>query len=595
MKKNYYRTSIIVLLILRLNEFTKKSKLIRSALLNLTSFANRKPIKIQYISVLVIISNILNAQLSELGNLNLGEVHGNFQTDAQYYVADSSIGAKPAPEKMLMNGFANIIYTKGKFTAGIRYESYLNVRQGFDSRYQGTGIPYRYATYKSDQLEVTVGSFYQQFGNGFILRSYEDRGLGFDNALDGIRLKYEVFKGIYLTGLTGKQRSFMTQGPGIVRGFDGEIQLNDAIKYMSEKKLIITIGGSFVSRYQKDENQTLVLPENVGASAARFKISRNNFAINGEYAYKINDPNAANGYVYKPGEAILLAANYAKKGLAISASASRTDNMNFRSDREASVNNLLINYTPALCKQHTYSLMSFYPYSSQPNGEYQFSGEVSSKILKKSNHKLDITLNYSGSNNLDTTHLNHITDSTLQGYQINSYNIGKTLLYRDFYIEVNQKFGKKIKLSVMYSHQQYNNKYLKGASDAGSVTIYSHIAVADITYKIKSEKAIRIELQHLSTKQDKQNWAYALAEYTINSNWFVAVLDQYNYGNKHADANGSYDKRFHYYNLSAGYNKNANRITLSYGKQRAGIFCVGGICRQVPASNGITLSITSSF
>ncbi|MES2307985.1 MAG: DUF6029 family protein, partial [Verrucomicrobiota bacterium] len=51
------------------------------------------------------------------------------------------------------------------------------------------------------------------------------------------------------------------------------------------------------------------------------------------YASKINDPNAANGYLYKKGEALLVAANYAKKGFAVSVTASRTDNMNFRSDR----------------------------------------------------------------------------------------------------------------------------------------------------------------------------------------------------------------------------------------------------------------------
>ena len=34
---------------------------------------------------------------------------------------------------------------------------------------------------------------------------------------------------------------------------------------------------------------------------------------------------------------------------------------------------------------------------------------------------------------------------------------------------------------------------------------------------------------------------------------------------------------------------------LSYGKQREGIICVGGVCRQVPAANGFSVTITSSF
>jgi hypothetical protein len=533
-------------------------------------------------------SNNFVAQIN-LSNLpNLGEIHGNFQATAQYYVPDSTIGAPDVPEKMLMNGFANIIYTKGKFTAGIRYESYLNALQGFDARYQGNGIQYRFATYKSDALEVTVGNFYQQFGNGLILRSYEERGLGFDNALDGIRLKYEVVKGLYLTGLTGKQRSFMTQGPGIVRGFDGELQINEAFKKLAEKKFRLTLGGSFVSRYQKDEDPALVLPENVGASSGRFEFNYEDFRLNGEYAYKINDPNSANlnGKIYKPGDAQVIMASYAKKGIAFSASAIRADNMNFRSDRDASLNNLLLNYTPAFNKNHTYSLLTFYPYASQPNGEFQFSGEVNAKLIKKPKWKMDITVNYSGSNNLDTTKLTAATDSTLQGYTVNSYGPGKEVFFRDFYVELNQKFGKKFKASLMYSHQIYNKSVIQ---KAGFPTIHSDIVVADLTYRLKGEGTVRLEMQNLSTNDDHQDWAQVMIEYTVNSHWFIAALDQYNYGNEHIS------ERYHYPSATVGYNKNANRITLSYGKQRAGIFCVGGICRLVPASNGITLTVTSSF
>ena len=39
-----------------------------------------------------------------------------------------------------MNGFLNLIYTKDKFTAGLRYEAYQNVLQGFDPGYAGEGF-----------------------------------------------------------------------------------------------------------------------------------------------------------------------------------------------------------------------------------------------------------------------------------------------------------------------------------------------------------------------------------------------------------------------------------------------------------------------
>ena len=89
--------------------------------------------------------------------------------------------------------------------------------------------------------------------------------------------------------------------------------------------------------------------------------------------------------------------------------------------------------------------------------------------------------------------------------------------------------------------------------------------------------------------EDQGNWATALVEYTISPSWFFAVLDQFNYGNQEAE------KRIHYLFGSVGYIHNANRFSISYGRQRAGIFCVGGVCRVVPASNGLTFSMTSTF
>jgi hypothetical protein len=80
-----------------------------------------------------------------------------------------------------------------------------------------------------------------------------------------------------------------------------------------------------------------------------------------------------------------------------------------------------------------------------------------------------------------------------------------------------------------------------------------------------------------------------LVEYTMAPHWFVAVYDAYNYGNHHSDM------RIHYTTASVGYMKNSTRIQLSYGKSMEGVICVGGVCRVVPATNGLSLSITSSF
>ena len=81
----------------------------------------------------------------------------------------------------------------------------------------------------------------------------------------------------------------------------------------------------------------------------------------------------------------------------------------------------------------------------------------------------------------------------------------------------------------------------------------------------------------------------ALVEYTISPNWFFAFQDMYNYGNENES------KRLHYINFNIGYLKGSTRFEIGYGKKREGIFCVGGVCKLVPSSNGLNLSITSSF
>ena len=528
--------------------------------------------------------------LNKIKETDLGEIHGNFQGTAQYYIPDSTIGAAEVPERMLFNGFANVLYTRGKFTAGLRYENYLNALQGYPSGFKGTGIMYRFVTYKADFLEITAGSFYEQFGNGLILRTYEERNLGLDNALDGARIKAQPVKGMYIKGFIGKQRSFFTLGPGIVRGIDGEIQINELFPSLANKKLIFGIGGGFVSKFQEDEDPVLILPKNVGSQAIRFNLSRNNFSLNGEYAYKINDPSLDNNFIYKAGNATLLQAVYAGRGFALSVSGSRIENMSFRSDRNAQLTNLLLNYVPALNKQHTYSLLTFYPYASQSKGEMEFSTELKYKFKKGSalggTYGTELLINFSGSNSIDTTTIPADLDKRKKGYTSRYFIIGNQIYFRDLYVEINKKFNKKWKASFVYSYQVYNKDVIQ---KPGGGMIYSNIAVVDLTYKLNKGGSILMQAQNLATRQDKQDWAFLLFEYWVNSHWYMAATDQYNYGNLNED------ERYHYYNVSTGYVKDANRIELSYGKQREGIFCVGGVCRNVPASNGVTLTITSSF
>ena len=223
-----------------------------------------------------------------LAQNNSGEIHGDFDLSLQTYNEDESIGALATDEVMLNNAYLNLLYTKGKFTVGVRYESYLNALKDFDPRYNGNGIPYRFAQYNNDGLEITAGSFYEQFGSGLILRSYEEKKLGIENSMDGIRLRYSPISGVYLKTFIGRERKFFEYSNGIVRGADGEININDILKLTTKTKALL--GGSVVSRFQNATNPNFNIPENVSAFAGRINIVSGGLNWYSEYAYKINDP-----------------------------------------------------------------------------------------------------------------------------------------------------------------------------------------------------------------------------------------------------------------------------------------------------------------
>jgi hypothetical protein len=542
-----------------------------------------------------------------------GKVTGNFQMDVQASKEDSIIGAEKVSEKLLMNAFTNILYTNGDFSAGMRFEAYLNPILGFDPQYKGAGLAYRFASYKKDYLEITAGNFYEQFGNGLIFRSYEERNLGLDNAMDGLKVIARPIKGVALKTVVGKQRYYWqkiweSDNFGLVRGIDAEVSINSLFKKLEQSPLQIIAGGSYVSVFDRAEdrfiidpisgdNYKLTMPENIGSAAARLQMSYKAFNLNAEYAQKGQDPNAVNGYIFHKGEAAYLSLGYAAKGLGVNISAKRIDNMSYKSKRGETGNMLNVNYLPALTRQHSYSLFAMYPYATQVNGEMGIQADIIYKLKKNTflggKYGADLKLNYSIANSIDKEYvqLNPAGNyEGTEGYSSSFFKAGDELYFEEFNFELGKKLSSDFKLNLMYSYQTFNPIAI---GHQGEKFVYANIFAADLTQKLKNRSSLRYEVQLLLTKQNYGEWAagdwiQGTIEYNLGGKFFIAATDQWNYGKLQGD-------KVHYYNFAVGYTKGTTRVQLSYGKQREGIICIGGVCRMVPASNGLFATITSSF
>ena len=236
-------------------------------------------------------------------------------------------------------------------------------------------------------------------------------------------------------------------------------------------------------------------------------------------------------------------------------------------------------------------MASFYPYACQPNGEVGFQADIYYKFKRGTalggKYGTDIKLNASVATALNEKPVNGETmhEMGTQGYKAGLFAVSDSIYFVDANIEISHKFNKHFKATLMYMYQQYNQAVVEGHGDF----IKAHIVVGDFTYMFLKKHALRLEVQYMNTKQDDGDWLMGTLEYTFAPQWFVSVADLWNVGNPDPG------KRLHYYYVSAAYVHDALRIALSYGRIREGIMCAGGVCRTLPASNGLMLTITSTF
>jgi hypothetical protein len=565
---------------------------------------NKSIATIALVSICVFFSGISSAQTST--DPAPGIVSGNVSILFQSYQEDSLIGAVVPDSKSGFNAFSNINYNQGNFSAGFRYESYLNSVLGFPGRFKGSGLGYRYARWVDNErgVDITIGNFYEQFGSGIILRSYEARNLGLDNALDGFRIILTPIKPLKVKMLYGKQRldfdSELINGDGIIRGIDAELSINELIPTFTDSKLKITPTYSFVSRFQEGGNivkDTLILelPQNVGAWDYGVTMQYEMWKFGVSRTKKINDPSADNGYIYKEGEALMYFLTGNIKDVSFLLQRSTTDNMSFRSDRDLLLFDAPINNIPTITKTHTYNLAAtLYPYATVINGESSFRGELYYNLKRGSTlggkYGTKMNLVFATSYSLDTTNFGREEGrpDLVYGYQRNSWGFGDSLNVQDISFEIERKFSKKFKAKAMYMNLQFNTLATPVTTDFKGI-VFADIFVLETQIKTAKRQSLRTEFQVLFTEQDKGDWATVVAEYTWSPHWFASVIDQYNFGNPDEA------KRVHYLYGSAGYINGSHRLSLGYGKRREGIFCVGGVCRAVPASSGLEMTFTSSF
>lgn len=553
----------------------------------------------------------------------LSNLSGSLESNVQWYNNDPKFqDVDYNDEYIRSNSYLRLDYEfLNNFTAGIQIESYeplalLNYYEG----YEKTNISTYHLNYKSEKLDVTAGFFYEQFGSGLLLRTYEERQLGLNNALRGARAIYTPNAFISATGLYGQMKNAFEVSDTNIYGLDTEIDLTQAFNIEAMNNL--SLGLSYVGKQEdfSSNPEFINLSENpdfMNSYAIRLDADFGKFYTNLEYSLKGKDVAYFNpGGALIPvedqlfsGDALLLDLGYSKKGIGFNATFRRLENMTFFAETTYSnpnnnqFNMLSVNYIPALTKQQDFALGNIYVY--QPQARLTISevfgqaGEIGGQFdafytFKKGStlggkYGTKLTANFSYWAELDASFNN--ADQT---YSAEFLKFGRRL-YKDFNIELRKKWSRKLN-SIATFQNLYMDKGLFKGSTASGKTVNSKIAVVESTYKLEKSKSVRLELQHLwsdpflvASNTANGNWAGGTFEFNLNRNLSVYINDIYNYGN-HVK-----DYQIHYYNVGGSFSKGATRVALNYGRQRGGLLCVGGVCRFVPENTGFSVNLTTAF
>ena len=551
-----------------------------------------------------------------------GQVSIALESNNSYYMADKTlekIGLVKPDERTRgnfgSNDYIKVDYSKGRFSAGVQVDAYLPGLYGYDMyTYQQrdtklTGFLTKYIQWEDQNWGVRVGDIFDQFGNGLIFRSYEDRALGFNNSLAGARAHYNLNNMVSVKVVAGMPRLYDVRSNNLVYGADLALSISDMVGWENG---IIGIEGSYVGRRDSDISafnvedwetgeitNILAGKEMLNMVSGRLNFEFAGVTLRGEYAAKLNEDLFNPTLPTAKGNVIYLDLGYNYKRFSASATFRRMENMTTAIDnRPMGIGGgNVMNYVPLLTRQHTYSLANLNPYrgsSVHTGGEIggQLDLYYSLRNPKARGKYWNFHLNFSMFNTVD--HFNQIYQQDMEGRNV----------WLDLNFDVERQWNKQVKTTFLYSFQRWDEEINHYDSPMAHYC-RSHIFVGDVTYKFNKKHSMRFEAQYLASNDYEGDWVAATIEYNLAPKFSFYVSDMWNcekmqdgaYGNYYMDLDTYEGDNYllHYYQVGASFTHNSFRAQLSYGRNRAGFVCSGGVCRFQPAYTGFNLAMTLSF
>ena len=504
-----------------------------------------------------------------------GKFSASLESNSIAYIRDNGLGVTGPEDKFGSNNYLKMDYSRGHLSAGLQVEGYMPALYGFEIGQQADAKKFllaaKYIRWTSEYFTFHVGDIYDQMGNGLIFRTYEDRNLGFNNSLEGFQAAVNIKDWFGIKGMYGRPRLYTSYAGSWVRGATATVSFNDIFGWNG---ILFNIEGNFLNRYEsldKDELHdfhALGLDNaNLNSYSAALNFSWNGLSLKAEYAAKGKDLYSETATGAHIGAAIYAEAIYGIGGFSASAHFRILDHMGTMSSLYGKGTGNSLSYLPALTRQYHYMLANLNPYQVNGRGECAVQLDLFYTLRSRSDR-----------NKYWIFRANASSAFTIDRKQ--SDNGERRLLWMDLNADAECHWNRQLRTTFLYSRQEWSPSH--GYEEG---TYASNIFVADAQYKFNKKYALRGELQYLYSKDYERDWVAALAEFTFAPQWSIYATEMYNLG----------ETKKHYYTAGVSWSKGKTRVQLSYGRNRAGYLCSGGVCRYSPAYTGVNLLLTAAF
>ncbi len=264
-------------------------------------------------------------------------------------------------DRTILENWTDLTYQHRWVKAGLRYEvnhppdPFIFPQDSLLNEYE---LTFRYLQFRYRKMQLTVGNFYEMFGRGLTLRTYEDRNLRVDTNLDGIKFNWNLRR-VKFKVLAGKIRDKYNRREDMLYAVDTEIKALKSAK----------IGASIL--YQKTPGQSAQR-----LVAGRVNVVRDRWDFYAEVArpewYSAFSYYSALNLFFDKVSATLEVKDY--------------NHLSFKNSYSTEYN-----AAPSLTREHEFSLLNRHPHALNQDDEIGFQTELT--YTPRDN--MELILNYS--------------------------------------------------------------------------------------------------------------------------------------------------------------------------------------------------------